>query len=264
MANERKSYNIPYVAATYALFWGMLLSSGIIMRLPLNKWITALFIILGSWTPTMTFLIMFRRIFPGITVKEFYRRSFAKHINWLFVLTVTMIMTAIFAACVCIAALQKGAAVSELLNFSAPAIIFGLITSVLQGATGEESGWRGYLLPFVEKKAGVIKGSFIVGIIWTFWHTPLWFLTSGYKGQNLLIYIISFVIGIVSFAIIIGICYHHCNNLFIPIWMHFLFNFLTTFYTGKMINYIVYLAAFYTAAALGFIVWHRVTVNKIH
>jgi len=51
-----------------------------------------------------------------------------------------------------------------------------LIICILFGGGQEEIGWRGYILPFLEKKYGLIIGSFILGIIWAIWHLPLWFI----------------------------------------------------------------------------------------
>jgi len=40
----------------------------------------------------------------------------------------------------------------------------------------EEIGWRGYILPYLENRFGLIIGSLILGIVWAVWHIPLWFI----------------------------------------------------------------------------------------
>lgn len=40
----------------------------------------------------------------------------------------------------------------------------------------EELGWRGYLQPELEKIINYISSIFIVGILWSIWHLPLWFI----------------------------------------------------------------------------------------
>ena len=47
---------------------------------------------------------------------------------------------------------------------------------VFLGGGQEEIGWRGYILPFLENKFGRWLGSGILGLIWAFWHLPLWFI----------------------------------------------------------------------------------------
>lgn len=43
---------------------------------------------------------------------------------------------------------------------------------------GEEMGWRGWLLPNLNKKYSLIKTIFLVWIIWTLWHFPILFSDS--------------------------------------------------------------------------------------
>lgn len=47
---------------------------------------------------------------------------------------------------------------------------------VLFGGGQEEIGWRGFILPFLEKRYGRWFGSGILGVVWAFWHIPLWFI----------------------------------------------------------------------------------------
>ena len=39
--------------------------------------------------------------------------------------------------------------------------------------TGEEWGWRGYLVPKLTEKLSVVPTLLISGIIWGLWHAPL-------------------------------------------------------------------------------------------
>jgi membrane protease YdiL (CAAX protease family) len=57
------------------------------------------------------------------------------------------------------------------------------IICVLCGGGQEEIGWRGYVMPFLENKYGYIIGSLILGIIWTFWHLPLFFIPGTIQSQ---------------------------------------------------------------------------------
>lgn len=47
---------------------------------------------------------------------------------------------------------------------------------VFFGGGQEEIGWRGYILPRLEARYGVIAGSSILAVIWACWHIPLWFI----------------------------------------------------------------------------------------
>ena len=41
---------------------------------------------------------------------------------------------------------------------------------------GEEAGWRGFALPELMPRSGKFRSSLIIGILWAFWHLPLFFM----------------------------------------------------------------------------------------
>ena len=47
--------------------------------------------------------------------------------------------------------------------------------------SGEEIGWRGYLLPKLSSRVGLRTASLIVGVIWACWHLPFFFIASADK-----------------------------------------------------------------------------------
>ncbi|PVW13903.1 CPBP family intramembrane glutamic endopeptidase [Marixanthomonas spongiae] len=47
------------------------------------------------------------------------------------------------------------------------------------GPLGEEIGWRGFLLPELQKKYSNLKSAIIIGVIWFIWHIPLWWAPFG-------------------------------------------------------------------------------------
>ena len=134
-------------------------------------------------------------------------------------------------------------------------MVISFIYNFLCGPIGEESSWRGFLQPIMEKRYAIIKGSFLIGVICAMWHFPLW-LISGYVKLNLLIYSVSFIVCITAFAVIMGICYKHNNNLLVPIWMHPIFNFcISGLYKGDVLHILTILTALYVVAAIGFVLW---------
>ena len=50
-------------------------------------------------------------------------------------------------------------------------------------ALGEELGWRGFLLPVLQSRLNALWASVCVGVIWTFWHLPLFFIPDQIQHQ---------------------------------------------------------------------------------
>ena len=83
--------------------------------------------------------------------------------------------------------------------------LFLLIMATLTGATGEQLGWRGFALPWLQTKMNALFSSILLGFIWSLWHLPLWFAGIGYETIPFGAYTL---IGI-SFSIVVTWA---CNN----------------------------------------------------
>ena len=57
-----------------------------------------------------------------------------------------------------------------------PSVLWG---ALFAGPLGEELGWRGLLLPELQKKFSAFQSSLIIGVIWYCWHIPLFYAPFG-------------------------------------------------------------------------------------
>jgi len=216
----------------------------------------------ASWSPTIMLLLMFMKLYPGITVKEFYRQAFRERINWRIVLGVTLVQVLIFILSVSLVAVSKSVSFMSLLNLSAGNLGMCLFTAATQGATGEESGWRGFLQTTMEKKNSLLRSTLIVGSIWWVWHMPLMVFDSGHEGWAWLQYALCFLTFCLAMGMVIAVCYRKCRNLFIPIWIHFVFNLtiptFADFNNGEgELLLLTIITLLYVVAAIAYFLWDK-------
>jgi CAAX protease family protein len=80
-----------------------------------------------------------------------------------------------------------------LLYFVLYLLIVGLVINGVV-SIGEEFGWRAYLLQkLMDRFHSARKAALLVGVIWSVWHWPLFFLgaSAGYPYPNLLLYLVT-------------------------------------------------------------------------
>lgn len=62
-------------------------------------------------------------------------------------------------------------------GWTIPLVLAQMVTQLFAGPASEEAGWRGFALPRLQGKYNALVSSLILGILWTFWHLPLFYLT---------------------------------------------------------------------------------------
>jgi len=76
--------------------------------------------------------------------------------------------------------------------------LVGLIGAIFgAGPLGEELGWRGYLLPRLIERHSPIMSSLILGLVWTFWHLPLFVIPEWRNGLSLPLFTILYPVSVI-------------------------------------------------------------------
>ncbi|ULQ60536.1 CPBP family intramembrane metalloprotease [Brucepastera parasyntrophica] len=141
------------------------LASGIVMAIML----------IGAFGPAVGAFVSVRSIEGKGSIKTFCKRFLSLKFGWKVWLSIFLISgLSYFVAWIIPELFGEERISSYLPNF----YIFPLylILMIFFGGGQEEIGWRGYILPYLEKRYGLIFGSLILGIIWAIWHIPLWFI----------------------------------------------------------------------------------------
>jgi membrane protease YdiL (CAAX protease family) len=108
------------------------------------------------------------------------------------------------------------------LAFNDPAEIYRVIPVFLLvlffSVLGEEIGWRGFALPWLQERFSALKSSLILGLIWAVWHLPLFWIPGDFHQQLPLLW---FLIQTVSITILYTWVYNATNgSLLIILLLH--------------------------------------------
>ena len=121
--------------------------------------------------------------------------------------------------------LQPGVTVTAFLGI--------ILFQFFSGPLGEETGWRGFALPRLESKYNALVSSLILGVIWTFWHLPFFYLTGATQvGIPLPIYLFL----VLTITLYLTWLYNNTRgSLVITTLAHFTYNLSSTLIAGVVI-----------------------------
>ena len=214
-----------FLLLTFVLFIIGFGITGILISIYSPNYLVVLAQIVMAWTPTVAFAISHRRVDPGRSIWRYIADRFTTPIK-LLPLLASILIPVVATIIVWVGySMVSGEALFDLVaKPSVGSVLLMFLDSLIRGPLGEELGWRGYLQIELNKRFSLLKSSLIVGALWGVWHLPLWFV-SGFQGVNLLLYIVFFMIGLVSFSVIIGYVYSRGGNLCYAILLHQMLNF---------------------------------------
>ncbi|MDO5559650.1 MAG: type II CAAX endopeptidase family protein [Oscillospiraceae bacterium] len=198
-----------------------------------------------AWTSFFVLLVMFKKLMPDKTFGQFVKGMFAQKLDLKIFSSIFAVSLIIFILSVYAASVISDTTFSSLFNISFKSVAGGFFVQLVSGPIGEEPGYRGYLFPELTKKHSIIMSGLIVGLLWGFWHFPLWIIT-GYKGAQLIIYSVCFLISIVCACVVMCITYSINKNILNCILIHQMVNFtVSSLYTGDILAVIIPMAIQY-------------------
>jgi len=106
-----------------------------------------------------------------------------------------------------------------------PAIgLAGVLLLITVSSMGEETGWRGYALPQLQRRFSPLTSSLIIAVLWFGWHLPQFFLIATYRDSGPVQYVGMFI-GLTCGAVILTWLYNRSGGsiLLVAVW-HGLYN----------------------------------------
>jgi uncharacterized protein len=240
---------ISYFVLAYAIMYGFMFGYIFLQPgQPLRAW--SLVWAVGIFSPTISGLIVSWIIGGWIEVKRLLSgfTRWKVGFGWYFA-AVFLILGPYVIALVYImlghtpAGLQPGVTISGLLGI--------ILFQFFSGPFSEEAGWRGFALPRLQAKYSALVSSLILGVIWTFWHLPLFFLTGATQvGIPFPIYLLL----VMTITFYLTWLYNNTHgSLIITILAHFAYNLSSTLIAGT-ISLMPAMTFYLTAGPLLFLV----------
>ena len=157
------------------LFWIGLYRSGMLSE--------RLALLLGTWGPTTAALVVTAVDEGRKGLRDLFKKLliWRVHSGWYFFV---LFAAPIVVAIALIMYIGFGGELDQANDPSQWYLVFpGLAQIFFLSVLGEELGWRGYALPQLQRRFGLLWASLIIGILWGVWHIPLWWMESNFHSQ---------------------------------------------------------------------------------
>ena len=184
MDNQKTTKN-PYVffLLTFAYSWLLWLPSilsGWGIEIPFNITVyTSIVVPIGAFAPLLAAITLIFREgrWPG--VKVFFRKAFDFRVKPLYYILAFLLPIVIHAIAHYLAQVMGLKVADTLMPADLPVqpIVIAIpyfFLMLLIGGGQEEFGWRGYAQEPLQDQLGTVPASLLIGVVWGFWHLPLW------------------------------------------------------------------------------------------
>ncbi|WP_417562360.1 CPBP family intramembrane glutamic endopeptidase [Microbacterium sp.] len=91
----------------------------------------------------------------------------------------------------------------------ASAVAGALLLNTWEWLLTEETAWRGFALPRLQRRFTPLTASIVLGVLWGVWHVPLFFLPGSFQST---LPFFGFLISTVATSVIIGWLFNHARG----------------------------------------------------
>ncbi|MCB2180345.1 CPBP family intramembrane metalloprotease [bacterium] len=221
---------------TYAYSWLLWLPSilsGLGVEIPFDVSIyTAVVVPIGAFAPMLAAITLIYRNGRWLAVKAFFRAAFDFQSKLIYYFLAFLLPIVIHAIAHYLAPVM-GFEVADTL-FPADLPVSPVVLAIpyfflmlLIGGGQEEFGWRGYAQQPMQERFGAVAASLLIGVIWGFWHLPLWIMPGdGHSNYPFIAFLLmttsisvvyTWIFNASGKKLIIAIIFHAMNNTAAPL-----------------------------------------------
>jgi membrane protease YdiL (CAAX protease family) len=197
-----------FVVLAYAISWGWtfpFVAAGDIVKKGVG-WPTNLPASLG---PLLAAFAVTAVVWGRVGVRDLLARMARWRLPWRWwaaTLSPLAFLAVALAVAAAIGKLPRGSDFGRYSGLPAIGVVAVTVIAVL-GALGEETGWRGFALPLLQRRYGALAAALLVTPIWAVWHLPFFFSVTGYRGFAPVGYV-GFVFGLACGSIVLTWLYN--------------------------------------------------------
>jgi len=265
MSLVRRHPLITFFVLTYALAWILWLPL-IILRDTIPASQGLVLALLGSAAPSLLGIVLTAIVLGKGALRKLLGRLLIWRVDPRWYLVVVLGPAALVGGIVAFNALLGGPAIS--INVPLLAAVITLAFHIFPGsAMGEELGWRGYALPWLQAGRSALSASLILGVIWGFYHLPLFFTGQAFRSPSILA---PFVISGIALSVILTWVYNSTGgSLLMVVLLHATANlpltlFLEPLGSRAMLPFLLYVGLMVVGAIVVVIVAGPAQLSRTH
>jgi membrane protease YdiL (CAAX protease family) len=146
-------------------------------------------------------------------------------IGWWWLVAISPLLLVVGDLAVRIAAGNAGQALREVgeVNGLPQWTVIGVAILLVVVGLGEETGWRGFLQPVLQRRMRPLLAVLVVAAIWAAWHAPLFLIVGNYRGLTPAT-LVGFVFGLACGAVVLGWLYNRTGSVLAAAVWHATYN----------------------------------------
>lgn len=224
--NRVKSHSLyAFLALAYAISWAIEIPLALRARGLIDVPIPFAVHYLAAYAPMLAAIVVTRLTDDRDGLTELFGRMFRWRVQpmwWLVAIAPLVLYTLVAVALRFVQGQWPEVSAMGQIDFLPNLGLGALLLWILTFGFGEETGWRGFALPRLQKSHSALSATIILWVFWALWHLPLFFYLYDVT------IIVGFLLGLLAGAITFTWLYNSADGsiLLVAVW-HGAFNFVT-------------------------------------
>ena len=179
MADLRRTGLRTYFLGAYVLTWMFWMPVAVLGRdQPKPTGLGLFLIVLGGLGPMLAAILVTAWESGSVGVRALFRQLLRWRVGPAWYVVALAGATVLVASIIPLHLTLGGSLDMQAMRSQLPTLpLLFVFVALLGGGLDEEMGWRAYALPQLQARFHPLIGNLILGVLWSGWHLPLWFVS---------------------------------------------------------------------------------------